>query len=103
LYAFIIPSPKGNDLLRDGRHAMHGFPPANNEDAVYLTGTARPLAAGELRDQLTAQFLRERDWSEQPPGFDQQHLFEFLIDRCLITRTTGHGDHDPQHTIWTAS
>jgi hypothetical protein len=26
LYAFVIPSPKRNDLLRDGRYALHSFP-----------------------------------------------------------------------------
>jgi hypothetical protein len=57
LYAFIEPGPKRVDLVRDGRYAMHGFPPVNNEDAI----------------------------------------------ECLLTRTTGHGDWNPQHTIWKAS
>jgi len=38
----------------------------------------------------------------RPPGFDDQTLVEFLIESCLLTRTTAHGDHDPQHTIWHA-
>jgi len=28
------------------------------------------------------------------------HLFRFSVDRCLLTRTTGHGDFAPQHTVW---
>ncbi|MGH7856085.1 MAG: pyridoxamine 5'-phosphate oxidase family protein, partial [Candidatus Binatia bacterium] len=33
LYAFIEPGPKRYDLVRDGRYAMHCFPPADDEDA----------------------------------------------------------------------
>ena len=28
---------------------------------------------------------------------------ELDIDTVLLTRTTGHGDPDPQHTVWKAS
>jgi hypothetical protein len=103
LYAFLVPSPKLNDLKRDARYALHGFPPANNEDAIYLTGNARIVDDGGLRESIAKQFFEERAWTEAPPGFGQQSLVEFLIDSCLLTRTTGHGDHDPQHTIWHAS
>jgi len=33
---------------------------------------------------------------------EDQDLFEFLIERCLLTRTTGHGDPSPRHVVWTA-
>lgn len=102
LYAFIVPGPKRNDLLRDGRYAMHGFPPANNEDAVSITGTVRHVVDVDLRTRLSEQFFRERSWTEEPPGWADQVLFEFLLETCLITRTTGHGDHNPQHTVWKA-
>jgi hypothetical protein len=102
LYAFIIPSPKANDLLRDGRYAMHGFPPAENEDSIYLTGRAVARQDAELRRSLAKQFFDERKWNDAPPRFDEQHLFEFLIESCLLTKTTGHGDHEPQHTVWRA-
>jgi hypothetical protein len=103
LYAFVVPGPKRNDLARDGRFAMHGFPPAQNEDAIYLTGRAEARSEGALREAIAAQFFKERSIDAPPPGFDQERLFEFLIDGCLLTRTTGHGDYDPQHTIWKAS
>jgi hypothetical protein len=102
LYAFIVPGPKRNDLVRDGRYAMHGFPPAQNEDAIYLTGRAEVRSDGKLRETLARQFFEERSISEPPPGFDEERLFEFLIESCQLTRTTGHGDYDPQHTIWHA-
>ena len=33
LYAFIIPSPKRADLVRDGRYELYSFPTLDNEDA----------------------------------------------------------------------
>ena len=41
LYAFIVPGPKLRDLERDGRYALHSetFPPPNQDDAFYVTGT----------------------------------------------------------------
>jgi hypothetical protein len=31
---------------------------------------------------------------------DRQRLFAFDIESCMLTRTTGHGDPHPTHTIW---
>jgi len=102
LFAFLIPSPKRDDLLRDGRYAMHSFPADENEDAVSLTGVAEPVADPELRGRLRAQFLDERGLGEPPKGFDEQDLFVFHVERCLYTLTTGHGDPEPHHQIWRA-
>jgi len=35
-----------------------------------------------------------------PLNLAEQAVVEFLIDRCLLTRTRGHGDVAPRHTIW---
>lgn len=102
LFAFLIPSPKRADLHRDARYAMHSFPADQNEDAFYLTGTARPSGDAEVRDALREQFLRERDLQGPPKGFDDQELFVFDIERCLYTVTRGHGDTEPHHTTWRA-
>jgi len=103
IFAFIVPSPKSDDLVRDGRYAMHTFPPPQNEDAFYLTGKALARPDQTLRESIAKVFFDERQWVSPPPGFDLQRLFEFLIDSCLLTRTTGHGDHNPKHTVWKAS
>ena len=34
------------------------------------------------------------------PGFDDQVLFEFLIDRCLLTLTQPRDGFHAGHTIW---
>ena len=33
-------------------------------------------------------------------GFEKQTIFELLLESALLTRTTGHGDPKPQHTVW---
>lgn len=103
LYAAIEPhGPKRYDLERDGRYALHCFPPANNEDAFYLTGRASRLDDDELLRELAATFWKERQQDEPPPEAAGQLYFELGIETCLLTRTTGHGDWNPQHTIWKA-
>lgn len=103
LYAFIVPSPKRMDLHRDGRYALHTFPLEDNEDAFYLTGTVRSVTGRGLRSQLEQQFAVERSSFGVPaPGEDQQ-LFEFVVQTAMLTRTLGHGDPQPRHTIWRAA
>jgi hypothetical protein len=102
LFAFLIPSPKRDDLHRDGRYAMHSCPADENEDAFYLNGIAALVDDAEQRRALLAQFLEERELTEPPKGFDEQELFAFQIERCLYTVTAGHGDPVPRHQIWRA-
>jgi hypothetical protein len=103
LYAFIVPSPKRMDLHRDGRYALHTFPLEDNEDAFYLTGTVRPVTVRGLRSQLEQQFATERsNFGAPAPGEDQQ-LFEFAVQTAMLTRTLGHGDPQPRHTMWRAA
>jgi hypothetical protein len=46
-------------------------------------------------------FLAERGWTETPPpDWDSQQVFELLIDRVLYTKTSGHADFNPVHTVW---
>ena len=103
LYAFIVPSPKQQDLHRDGRYAMHSFPMEDNEDAFYLSGAASHVSNPQLRDRLARQFAAERSDSALPPPDAEQHLFEFHLRSAMLTRTTGHGDLEPQHIIWRAA
>jgi hypothetical protein len=102
LFALLIPSPKLADLRRDGRYALHSFPCPQNEDAFHVTGSAAERDDPDVRRAIDAVFLAEREWSQPPPGFREQTLVEFFVERCLVTRTTGHGDPAPQHTVWRA-
>jgi hypothetical protein len=102
LYAFIVPSPKQRDLHRDGRYAMHSFPLEDNEDAFYLSGTAKHVQDPQIRERLARQFADERSASALPPPGAEQHLFAFELQAAMLSRTTGHGDPEPRHTIWRA-
>jgi hypothetical protein len=102
LFAFIVPSPKQGDLKRSGAYALHSFPCPTNEDAFYLTGQASLIPDADRREVLGRQFVGERDaFGAVAPSADDA-LFEFDIDSCLLTRTTGHGDPAPSHIVWRA-
>ena len=100
LYAFIVPSPKQNDLLRDGMYALHSFPCPDNEDAFYLRGYAEPVDDEGPRELLAAQFVAERVRFQVAPPSERDVLFEFEFDTCMLTRTKGHGDQAPEEVIW---
>jgi hypothetical protein len=100
LYAFIVPGPKQDDLHRDGRYSLHSFPCPDNEDAFYCSGRAHAVADQATRQALAELFVTERSRSGIPEPASDDHLFSFDVQRCLLTRTTRHGDPSPQHTVW---
>ncbi len=101
LFLFVIPSPKRGDLHRDGRFALHSFPAEANEDAFSVYGAARACGDAGRRERLAQLFVDERrDLSPAVPA--DWELFELRIARCLLTRTSGHGDPAPRHTTWRA-
>ncbi len=103
LAALIIPSPKRRDLRRDGRFALHSFPCPDNEDVLYLTGTARPITEPDAAASVLEQFVAERQHlgvTREQVAADQP--FEFDITTALLTLTTGHGDWNPTHLVWHA-
>jgi hypothetical protein len=102
LYAFIVPGPKLTDLRRDSRYALHceTFPPPRHEDALYLEGRVTECADRSLRAALTTQLLVERQMQDTWPGFDDQTLIEFGIERCLVTLTQARDGLPAGHTVW---
>src|SRR5215208_4961408 len=52
LWAFILrQSPKGRDLVRDGRYALHAFGPVDVDDEFYVTGTVEQFEADGAQRQ----------------------------------------------------
>jgi hypothetical protein len=102
LYAFITPSLKREDLLRDGRYALHSYPRRNDEDAFYTTGSAVLISDDAERARLWAAYVADehRKGDVNEIGLVRQAIFELTIDSALLTRTTGHGDPAPVHTVW---
>jgi hypothetical protein len=78
LFCFVMDSPKRRDLERDGRYALHSFPPDDTNDEAYVAGTARPVTDQRRVDELTRIARAE-------PGVDLQ-LFEFSVDVALLVR-----------------
>jgi hypothetical protein len=73
----------------------------HNEDVFYLIGQAIVDENPESRRKAESIYFDERNGAEAPAGFDEQTLVQFFIESCLLTRTSGHGDAHPEHTIWT--
>jgi hypothetical protein len=92
LYGFIVPSPKQRDLDRDGRFAMHAFPPDEVDDEFCVTGTAHRIGTGTLRDTLAEAHTAAVE--------DDHVLFEFDVEGALLSRYRHRGDWPPMYTVW---
>lgn len=90
-----MPGPKQADLDPDGRYSLHSFSCEDNEDAFYRTGHFQAVDDPAIQQELAELFVAERSAAEVlAPGTDD-HLFSSGLHRCLLTRTTGHGDPSP--------
>jgi hypothetical protein len=78
LFCFVIDSPKRRDLERDGRYALHSFPPENSDDEAYVAGRARPVTDPARVDAIATglRAARHVDW----------RLFEFEVDVAMLAR-----------------
>jgi hypothetical protein len=78
LYGFVVDSPKRRDLERDGRYAMHSYPPEGSDDEAYLSGVARPVRDPATVDRLAGALRASPrvDW----------RLFEFTVDVAMVRR-----------------
>jgi hypothetical protein len=78
LYCFVVNSPKRRDLERDGRYALHSYPPEESDDEAYVAGHAHPVTdravIARLADALRASPMI--DW----------RLFEFDIETAMVRR-----------------
>ncbi|WP_410810529.1 pyridoxamine 5'-phosphate oxidase family protein [Micromonospora sp. 067-2] len=83
LFCFIVDSPKRRDLERDGRYALHSFPPEESDDEAYVAGHAWPVTdpARVARLARSARAAPQVDW----------RLFEFTVDVAMLARRTQHG------------
>ena len=82
LFCFIIDSPKRRDLERDGRYALHSFPPEESDDEAYVAG---PRPSGDRSGPggaagASARAAPQVDW----------RLFEFTVDVAMLTRREQH-------------
>jgi hypothetical protein len=78
LFCFVVDSPKRRDLERDGRYALHSYPPEESDDEALVAGRAIPVTdpgvIAHLADALRAS--PEVDW----------RLFEFTVESAMLRR-----------------
>jgi hypothetical protein len=90
LYCFVVRSPKRLDLERDGRYALHSYPPEETDDEAYVAGHATPvhdpLVVARLAHALHAS--PQVDW----------RLFELSVERAMLRRH-GNGVARPFATV----
>ncbi|AGL13584.1 pyridoxamine 5'-phosphate oxidase family protein [Actinoplanes sp. N902-109] len=78
LYCFLVDSAKRRDLERDGRYALHSYPPEESDDEAYLTGHATPVTDHTVITRLA-------DALHASPAVDWR-LFELTIDSAMLRR-----------------
>lgn len=100
----VIDGPKQRDLVRDGRYSLHSetFAPPRHDDGFTISGRVRQIVDPEVRRRFGEQLRSERSEQVPWPTFDQDLLFELLIDRCLLMRTEADGTFPQGPTVWRA-
>jgi hypothetical protein len=85
-------SPKGNDLRRDRRYALHAFTPEDVDDEFLVMGEA-----AENTDSATrAKVVGAANW----PVAETEILFSLDIERAMLAIYKHRGDWPPAYTIW---
>ena len=100
LFILVVNSPKRADLARDGRFALHCFPPADNDDEFYLTGQAVRIESPEAIARVEQA---QRESGATTAG--DEWLFELHIERALYSQYKTRGDPDywpPVYFKWFA-
>jgi hypothetical protein len=97
LWAFILrQSPKGADLRRDPRFALHAFPPKDVDDEFFVRGRAEPVdPSTDLKNAIIAAAL------PATVGGDDEQLFQLHLDRVLLATYAHRGQWPPTYERWT--
>ena len=97
LYALILPvSPKCGDLRRDGRFALHTFPPVEVDDEFLVMGRAV-----FIDDDSQATRVRDDQKARGMTSTEDEALFRFDIDRIMYAKYPGgHGTWPPKYLVW---
>jgi hypothetical protein len=104
LHILVVDGPKLGDLKRDTRYALHSetCAPPRHDDGFYMTGTAREVMDGDVRQRFAEQLLAERKHAIPWPTFDTDTLFELSLERCLLMLTEPDDPFPKGPTVWRA-
>ena len=99
LWAFILRhSPKGADLRRDPRFALHAICPTDVDDEFFVRGRAEPTEpTAALKGAIIAAAV------PATVGAAEEQLFQLYIDRVLVAIYTHRGQWPPAYERWSAS
>ena len=96
LWAYILrDSPKGADLRRDPRFALHALSPTDVDDEFFVRGRAEPT---EPSKDLMAAVIAAA--VPATVGGDDEQLFHLHIDRVLVATYTHRGQWPPTYERW---
>jgi len=95
LWAFILRrSPKGRDLLRDHRVALHSFPKPDTDDEFLALGRVEHVDAGAAQRAAVAAA------TPAIVGADEEELFRFELDRAQLAIYETRPQWPPTYQIW---
>ena len=101
LYTLVVPSPKRQDLLRDGRFALHSFSSPTVDDEFFLAGRVVNHDSPGLVERV-----RAAQQSSGATTSDTEKLFEYQLERALYSRYKPRGTPDnwpPEYLRWRPS
>ena len=92
LVAFLLRSPKANDLATDGRFALHAHQDPSAPHEFLLRGRATAIDDAEARAEATAAWYFSVS--------DEYRLFEFSIEHAVLGERGDPDDWPPRYTSW---
>ncbi|MEZ5204227.1 MAG: pyridoxamine 5'-phosphate oxidase family protein [Acidimicrobiales bacterium] len=100
LWAFVISaSPKCADLRRDGRFALHSFPPDAVDDEFTIAGRASEAVDLEFG---VATWERIRSATTASVGRADETPFRLSLDRAMHAAYEVRGSFPPAYSTWHA-
>ena len=94
LFCFVVDSPKRRDLERDGRYALHAYPPEDSDDEAYVSGRARRVTDQTRVSELAGTMRAKPDLSWR--------LYEFTVDVAMVAhrRQGEYGPAGVAYEVW---
>jgi len=92
MFCFVIRSPKQHDLDRDGRYALHAFPPEETDDEAYVSGRAVAVTDAGRRERL-ARLMRA------DPGVEWK-LYELSVEVAMVMRRPLSSPSGARKVVW---
>jgi hypothetical protein len=97
LYLFIgNHSPKRDDLLRDGRFALHTFPCPDVDDEFYVAGRSMRIDDPQVREVVYDTYTATGAFTSDDT------LFELLLERALHAKYGPRPSWPPVYLKWRA-